>query len=207
MSEDITKICEPETSESSGQSRTASRQVFTYRALWICACFLLIQVGTETAISGWVVTYMLRVRQSSQRMANLCSSAFWTGMAISRIVLGFVSDRFGVRKTTLIYISCALISQTLFVAVQDQILSATLIALVGFFCGPLFPSAIIRLTQLLPSGLGVQAVSFVASIGQLGGALLPFGLGALSHMIGLGVFGVVIIAQFVVCLALWMAFS
>jgi fucose permease len=122
------------------------------------------------------------------------------------MVLGVVSDKFGVKRTTAVYIACALILQILFIIVDDPILSAVLIGLVGFFFGPLFPAAIIRLSELLPPALGVRAVSFVASIGQLGGALLPFGLGALSHLIGLGVFGAVIIAQLAGCLALWMAF-
>lgn len=128
-------------------------------------------------------------------------------MAAGRLILGLLTDRVGVKRATNGYIVCALVLQILFVTVEGQVASAILIALVGFFCGPLFPSCIILLTRLLPRDLNVAAVSFVASVGQIGGAFLPFGLGALSQLIGLGVFGVVIVIQLFCCLVLWILFS
>ena len=50
--------------------------------------------------------------------------------------------------------------------------------------GPFFPSGVIVLTQLLPRPLHVAAVSFVASIGQIGGALFSFGVGAVVQFFG-----------------------
>uniref|UniRef100_A0A0B7JXD6 Major facilitator superfamily (MFS) profile domain-containing protein n=1 Tax=Bionectria ochroleuca TaxID=29856 RepID=A0A0B7JXD6_BIOOC len=178
-------------------------KIFQYKSTWICALYLLIYVGTESGISGWIVSFMLRVRHSSTQHASTCSSSFWIGMAAGRLILGLLTDRVGVKRATNGYIVCALVFQILFVTVEGQVASAILIALVGFFCGPLFPSCIILLTRLLPRDLNVAAVSFVASVGQIGGAFLPFGLGALSQLIGLGVFGVVIVIQLFCCLVLW----
>ncbi|KAK7215827.1 hypothetical protein V2G26_003830 [Clonostachys chloroleuca] len=189
------------------ESHQKLSKIFHYKSTWLCALYLLIYVGTESGISGWIVSFMLRVRHSSTQHASTCSSSFWIGMAAGRLILGLLTDRIGVKRATNGYIVCALVFQILFVTVEGQVTSAILIALVGFFCGPLFPSCIILLTRLLPRDLNVAAVSFVASVGQIGGAFLPFGLGALSQLIGLGVFGVVIVIQLFCCLVLWILFS
>lgn len=52
----------------------------------------------------------------------------------------------------------------------------------------------------------MAGVSFVALVGQIGGALLPFGLGALAQALGIQVFQVVIFAQLIITLLLWISF-
>ena len=73
--------------------------------------------------------------------------------------------------------------------------------------GPLFPSGIVVLTRLLPKELHVAAVSLVASLGQVGGAALPFAIGALVHDHGIGVFRWVILIFTSVSLLIWIAFA
>jgi fucose permease len=173
---------------------------------WVCAAYLLTYAGTELAISDWIVVYMLRARHASAYLASVCSSGFWIGMALGRLGLGYVTDRIGVRRATVVYILCAMASDLLFAAIDVPAASVVLMALLGFFCGPLFPSAIVQLNLLLPRDLHVPAVSLVASFGQVGGALLPFGLGALAQKVGIQVFQAAIFAQLAASLGIWMLF-
>ncbi|KEY66275.1 hypothetical protein S7711_02740 [Stachybotrys chartarum IBT 7711] len=181
-----------------------SSHIFLYSAVWICAAYLLVDVGTETAISGWIVSFMLRVRHASVQLSGICSSCFWGGMAVGRLALGGVTDRLGVKRGTILYLLSTILLQLMFILVENQALSAVLITLIGFFIGPLFPSSIVQLSNMLPRDLVVAAVSYVASVGQVGGAFLPFAIGALSQWLGLRVFGVMIAIQLAVCLGLWM---
>jgi fucose permease len=181
-----------------------STNIFSYRATWICAAYLLVYVGTEAAISGWIVSFMIRARHASPYLASIYSSGFWVGMAVGRFLLGGITDRIGVRRTTAAYLACAIILQLLFVVVDSLTGSGVLITMIGFLCGPLFPSCIVQLAHLLPREVYVAAVSSVASVGQVGAALLPFGLGALSQWLGIEVFGSIITTQFMICLLLWM---
>lgn len=127
-------------------------------------------------------------------------------MAAGRFVLGYVTDKVGLRLANIIYLLGAIAAGVLFSAVEVPVVSSIMIAVVGFCFGPLFPSGLVMVTRLLPKDLHVASVSFVASVGQIGGALLPFGLGALAQALGIQVFQVVIFAQLIITLLLWISF-
>lgn len=178
-----------------------------YPATWACAAYFLADVGIETAISGWIVSFMLRSRSATPYLASLSSSGFWAGMAVGRLVLGPLTDRIGVRKATGLYFALATLVETLFAMLPNAAVSVILMVLLGFLMGPLFPSGVIVLTQLLPKELHIAAVSFVASLGQVGGALLPFGIGAVVEWLGIGVFKYAILVQSMLALLLWIVFA
>jgi fucose permease len=73
--------------------------------------------------------------------------------------------------------------------------------------GPLFPSGVVVLTRLLPGELHIAAVSFVASLGQVGAAFLPFAIGAVVQSLGIGVFRYAILVETVLALEVWILFS
>lgn len=188
-------------------TKAHSKAMLKFPATWLCATYFLADVGVETAISGWIVSFMLRSRAADPYLAGLSSSGFWAGMAVGRLVLGPLTDRIGVRRATALYFALAVSIETLFAVLPYRIVSVVLMVILGFFMGPLFPSGVIVLTQLLPKELHVAAVSFVASLGQVGGALLPFGIGAVVEGLGIGVFRFAILVQSVLAMLLWIAFS
>lgn len=65
------------------------------RVTWLCAAFLLGYVGTEVAIGGWVVTFMMRVRHGGAFASGMTATGFWIGITVGRVVLGFVTPRIG----------------------------------------------------------------------------------------------------------------
>lgn len=178
-----------------------------YPATWACAAYFLADVGVETAISGWIVSFMLRSRSATPYLAGLSSSGFWAGMAVGRLVLGPLTDKIGVRKATALYFAFAIFIEVLFALFPSAVVSVVLMVLLGFLMGPLFPSGVIVLTQLLPKELHIAAVSFVASLGQVGGALLPFAIGAVVEGLGIGVFKFAILTQSILALLLWFIFA
>ncbi|KAI8958490.1 MFS general substrate transporter [Daldinia sp. FL1419] len=187
-------------------SRDAKSAIFKHSVTWICAAYFLAYVGTENGISGWIVVFMRRVNHASEYLSSLSSSGFWIGQAAGRLVLGVVTDRIGVRTATTTYLAAALAFELLFAAVHIPVISTITITLLGFCLGPLFPAGVIMMTRLLPRELHVGAISFVVLIGQVGGALLPFALGALADTLGIQVFQVVVFAQLVATLLIWFAF-
>jgi fucose permease len=184
-----------------------AKAMFRYHATWLCAAYFLAYVGTETAISGWVVSFMLRNRHATPYLASLSSSGFWVGMAIGRLGLGFGTDRIGVRRATVLYFLFAVGLEILFAVLTSPVVSVVLMTLLGFVMGPLFPSGVVVLTRLLPKELHIAAVSFVSSLGQVGGAFLPFAIGAVVQNLGIGVFRYAILAQTILALTVWFAFA
>jgi fucose permease len=188
-------------------NKAQSKEMLKFPATWWCAAYFLADVGVETAISGWVVSFMLRSRHATPYLAGLSSSGFWAGMAVGRLVLGPLTDRIGVRKATALYFALSVLIELLFAVLPYAIVSVVLMIVLGFLMGPLFPSGVIVVTQLLPKELHVAAVSFVASLGQVGGALLPFGIGAVVEGLGIGVFRYAVLVQSIVAMAIWIAFA
>ncbi|KAF9696097.1 hypothetical protein EKO04_006224 [Ascochyta lentis] len=188
-------------------SKAHLKEMLMFPATWCCAAYFLADVGVETAISGWVVSFMLRSRHATPYLAGLSSSGFWAGMAVGRLVLGPLTDKVGVRKATALYFILAISIEALFSILSNVVSSVVLMVFLGFVMGPLFPSGVIVLTQLLSKELHVAAVSFVASLGQVGGALLPFGIGAVVERLGIGVFRYAIVVQSILAMAIWVAFA
>jgi fucose permease len=188
-------------------STFSSKEILKYRATWFSAAYFLADVGVETAISGWVVVFVGIERHANTYLAAFSSSGFWAGMAAGRLLLGSLTDRVGVRRATGIYLFLATVLEVLFAVVHGPVVSVVLMTIVGFLMGPLFPSGVVVLTSLLPKELHVTAVSFVASIGQVGGALLPFGVGAVVDGLGIRVFKYAIVVFSVLALILWVVFA
>jgi fucose permease len=138
---------------------------------------------------------MLRNRGATPYLASLASSVYWVGMAIGRLVLGFGTDRIGVRRATVLYFLCAVGFEVLFALLSSPTSSVVLMGFLGFVMGP------------LPKELHIASVSFVSSLGQVGGALLPFAIGAVVQSMGIGVFRYAILLQTVLALVVWIAFT
>jgi fucose permease len=62
---------------------------------WILAFFLLGYVGVEVALGGWIVTFLMRVRDGGDFASGMGATGFWLGITFGRVVLGFVTPRIG----------------------------------------------------------------------------------------------------------------
>lgn len=189
------------------QAGTSSRKIFSHPATWFAALYFLTYVGIETAITGWVVSFMERSRHASVYLSSLASAAFCGGMAIGRLTLGHATERIGVRRAAGMYLSCGIGILLVFALVRGPVVSIVVMACAGYVMGPLFPSGVVVLSELLPRELHVAAVSFVASVGQIGGAALPFGIGAVVQGLGIGVFRWVVVVFGCIALVAWVMFS
>ena len=81
------------------------------RVTWLCALFLLGYVGIEVALGGWIVKFMLEVRDGEEFASGMVATGFWMGITVGRIVLGFVTPRLGEKlaiTVSLFLVSCSL---------------------------------------------------------------------------------------------------
>jgi fucose permease len=152
------------------------------------------------------VTFMMRVRSASPSVSGMCASGFWAGMAIGRIVLGFVTQRYGERLSITVYLSLAIALEVIFWLVNHISVSVVTITLLGFFLGPLFPAGVVMITSLLPRDLHVSAVASAAAVGQTGGATFPFAFGTIAQVWGVKVFQPIVFAMLLLVLLLWLLF-
>ncbi|RXG41307.1 hypothetical protein VDGE_09630 [Verticillium dahliae] len=173
------------------------------RVTWICAAFLLAYVGVEVSLGGWIVQFMIRVRNADRFPAGMTSVGFWLGLTVGRVVLGFVTPRLGVKVAVAVYLPATMALELVFWLVPQFYVSAVAIALQGFFLGPLFPAVIVAATKLLPRHLHVSTIGFAAAFGGSGAAVLPFAVGAIAQAKGVQVLQPIVLAMLVVLLGLW----
>ncbi|KAJ5963202.1 Major facilitator superfamily domain general substrate transporter [Penicillium vulpinum] len=174
------------------------------RVTWLCALFLLGYVGVEVALGGWIVTFMIRVRQGSAFASGMTATGFWLGITVGRVVLGFVTPRVGEKVAISTYIVLSMAFGLVLWLVPEFYASAMAVSLQGFFLGPLFPGAVVMVTKLLPRHLHVASIGFVAAFGGSGAAILPFAVGVLAQARGVKVLQPFIIALSGVILITWL---
>ncbi len=92
----VFRAANPRTSDSKdNRMKEALVRLPFARVTWLCALFLLGYVGIEVALGGWIVKFMLEVRHGAPFGSGMTETGFWMGITVGRIVLGFVTPRFG----------------------------------------------------------------------------------------------------------------
>ncbi len=188
----------------SGGGRT--KEALKSKITWVCTLFLFTYMGIEVGLGGWIVSFMLRVRQATEFQSGASATGFWAGMAAGRAGFGFVTERFGERLCVAIYLSCALALQLVFWLVPQFIVSAIAVAFLGASLGPIFPSGIMVATKLLPKHIHVSAIGFSMALGGIGGTVFPFAIGAIAASRGVQVLQPIIMALIVVLMLVWLSF-
>ena len=183
--------------------RGATRAALKTRVAWVSAIFLLIYVGIEVALGGWIVEFMIQVRGAKPFQSGMSATGFWLGITVGRVILGFITPRLGENVAIFIYLLFAMGMQLLFWLVPQFIVSSIAAALVGFFLGPLFPAVIVATTKLLPAHLHVATIGFAAAFGGGGACILPFAVGAIAQKAGVRVLQPIILAMLALALLLW----
>ncbi|KAF2120910.1 major facilitator superfamily domain-containing protein [Lophiotrema nucula] len=174
------------------------------RVTWLCALFLLGYVGIEVALGGWIVKFMLQVRDGKPFASGMTATGFWMGLTVGRIILGFITPKLGEKLAIAIYLPLTMALELVFWLVPQFYVSAVAVAFQGFFLGPLFPAAVVAATKLLPRHLHVSAIGFAAAFGGSGAAIFPFAVGAIAQGHGVKVLQPIILSLLGVILGLWL---
>ena len=188
------------------KSMSTTRAAITSRITLLTSTFLLLYVGIEVSIGGWIVTFMLRIRHGSPFSSGLVSTGFWSGVTIGRLILGFVTPRLFPTPNHAVatYLAISVAVQLMFWLIPSFTVSAVMVSLLGFFLAPLFPAAVVVLTKLLPKQQHVPAVGFAAALGASGACVFPFAVGAIANKKGVKVLEPIILAMLVACLGVWL---
>ena len=160
--------------------------------------------ASSVALGGWIVTFMLRVRHATPYSSGVSGTGFWAGMTAGRAVLGFITERFGERICVSIYLAVSIGLELIFWLVPQFVVSAIAVAFLGFFLGPIFPAGVVMCAKLLPKHLHVSALGSATAIAGVGGAGVPFIVGAIAQSKGVSVLQPIILALLVVISLLWL---
>lgn len=127
-------------------------------------------------------------------------------MTLGRFSLGPVTQRFGLEKCMIGYITLSTILQILFKLTSNPAMSLVVLGANGFCLGPMFPSGIVLLASKMSSHSIIGAIATVNAMGQIGGASAPLAIGLLADRFGIVYMLDVVLGLSLVLLAIWLAF-
>ena len=102
------------TPKGNGKGEGNTREAVGNRVTWICSVFLLVYVGIEVAVGGWVVVFMEKIRHAAPFPAGMSATGYWLGITVGRGVLGFVTPLIGEKLAILVRSHNPLLQKPLF---------------------------------------------------------------------------------------------
>lgn len=116
-----------------GAKSNSTLSCLSNRVVLLCSAYLLAYVGSEVALGGWLITFMMEVRGGSAVESGIVSSGMWAGITLGRVCLGFVTGRFfkTEKHAVAVYLVMAMIVELLFWLVPNFVAGAVSAAFLG----------------------------------------------------------------------------
>ncbi len=162
------------TAAHSSEAKAGRAAIFASPILWVMAALILIYVGVENGMGGWVSTYMQQTIGLNAANAALTASAFWLALTAGRLLAAGLGLRISATRLLQISLLAALAGAlTLVLGSGSGVVSIIGILLLGLGFGPVFPTVIAKATAVFTTASGAAA-SLIVGSGSLGGMLIPW---------------------------------
>lgn len=153
------------------------------RGVWLAAFFLLFYVGTEVNLGNWGYSFLTLARSGPALFSAWVISGYWAGLTLGRVILANMIPRLGMRRMITLCLTGVVFGIGVAWVLPGVWGPAIGFCLAGFFLGPLFPTAIALMPQLVAPRLVPSAIGFLACLGSGGAALFPWLAGySLQHL-------------------------
>jgi len=158
------------------QPAAVARDSAMYRSplLWSLGALLLMYVGMEAGIGGWMMRYLNLSAGLPDTSAALLTAGYWLALTVGRAIGAAV----GSRLTPAALLARCLIGVLaggviLSFSTGNLALSSLALALLGVSFGPVFPTTLAIASGLFPQTPGA-ATSLIVALGNVGGLVLPW---------------------------------
>jgi fucose permease len=179
--------------------------VLRLRVVWLAALFLMFYVGSEVSLGSWSYSLLTEERGRPELLSSWAVSGFWMGLTVGRAALAALVKHLGNTRTIelcLLGVAAGMLAVWLVPATWVEVGG---LWLAGFSLGPIFPTTIALISQLVPARLLPGSIGFLASLGSVGAALFPWLAGNIAQWFGLWLLMPYVIALAAIMLAFWFA--
>ena len=184
---------------SGGDARANLRTALCTPAVLVSGLLLLVYVGTEVAIGNWAYSVQTISRKTPEMVAGYSISAYWMGLTIGRMGMGYVIKRLGTVRMidfSLTLLTVGLLSWWL---LPNQVLS---LPVLGLALATIFPTTMLLVPQRVAAPLVPAAIGFLSSVASLGAASIPTGVGFLANWAGLEIIPILMLPLVVLMMLL-----
>ncbi|KAJ3551217.1 hypothetical protein NM688_g4832 [Phlebia brevispora] len=209
-SADESNAAELKNAASHREDGRALGRAFRVPVVWAFSIFCGLYTGNEASTQGFIVTYLLNVRNADPKVVGYATSGFWGGLALSRFLWGHFNSQLSFRQRKHVIHLCILLDSGLALCmhlliwfVKSFIENTLSTAVVGFAYGPIFPGNMGQASEVFSDELRMIAMAIMGAFGSLGAALFPFLMGTLSNIEGPQTFIYVVVGLTTTLLCMW----
>jgi fucose permease len=169
--------------ESSFASASSWRALVKSPAIWFFAAVFFLYPGAETAIGGWIGSYVSRLGAQGEAIASMMPAFFWSALTLGRALgtafLHHVSEPRVLRAG--FGAGAAGIALMLWAPSLPGVIAGALVT--GLSFATLYPITVARFSQRF--GVAARSIgAFMFSLASLGPAVIPKLVGVTSHATG-----------------------
>ena len=165
-----------------GQSQKQISNPWHHELLPIIALLFFVYVGSETSVGGWVASYARRINSVSL-FWTITPAFYWGALLIGRALAPLALRRIHEIRMAAAGAALAAVGISLFLMSHTMTLIVIGASLAGLGFASVYPISV----SLLANWFGETATrvsGVIFSIGNLGGAVLPWLVGAISNQVG-----------------------
>lgn len=199
----LTSVMESE-HVSIAEKKSIMKLALNNRVTWLTSIFVLLYQGSEVALGGWIVSYLLDYRNVLNSYGYVLSG-FWGGLTLGRLLLTRpLHKAFGARKTIIVLALLSILFVVLIWVVPSSLAVGVFVGLAGVTIGPTYPLMITVVSATLPRRIQVVSLTIMTAFGSSGGAFFPFLVGLASQLVGTFVVLPIFVACYSIVLATWL---
>jgi MFS transporter, FHS family, glucose/mannose:H+ symporter len=159
------------------------REIASHPVTWLFACAFLLYPGVETAVGGWIGSYVTRMGSHGASIGAMMPAFFWAALTLGRGAGSLVLHRLPERRVLQVGYGIAAVSIGLLLrsTTLPQVITCALVT--GLSFAMVYPITVARLSQRF--GVAARSVGAIMfSLAALGPAVLPWLVGMVSQSSG-----------------------
>jgi CP family cyanate transporter-like MFS transporter len=165
-----------------GESLKGFKELFKVKQIWVLVGLCIISMGCYDTLLNWLPS-LLEIRGLSVLEAGVTASLYPLGFLFAGPILGYLSDRMGLRRPFIWILGSISPLLVLFLIYSSGSILRGTILLTGFSLSGLLTLILIILTeQPEASGFVGGVIGLVSSMGNIGSILFPLFTGFLIDL-------------------------
>jgi len=180
------KSAEAKSGAANSGERSASsswREMAKSPAIWLFAAVFFLYPGAETAVGGWIGSFVSRLGSRGAAMSSIMPAFFWSALTVGRAFGTAFLHHFSERRV--LRAGCAAgaagIGLMLWAPALAGVIAGALIT--GLSFSTLYPITVARLSERF--GVAARSIgSVMFSLAAVGPAVIPWMVGVISHATG-----------------------
>ncbi len=155
-------------------------------AVLLACAFLAVYVGLEIGVGNWGFSYLVGEHALPELTAGYTVSGYWLGLTAGRFLISPIATRIGSTTTGMTYACLVGVAAAIGLAWLAPVAAVAAVGfvLLGFFLGPLFPTAMAVVPYLTEPRLVPTAIGVMNGLSVAGSAGLPWLAGAVAQGAG-----------------------